>query len=236
MRNNYGLVLNSANNTSKLSGEQSGRQIAPITLKEFVPSTITYPKSALLFLEGQASRGVFILYQGEVKVSICSSEGKRLIVRFAKAGEILGLTATLTGKPHEESAETICPCQVAFVHREEFLSRLTTYTGASHAVISQVIMQYQAICDQLRTIGLLSSVHQKLAMLLLNRSDRSHSNGDSVTVTLPLTHEEIAECIGTTRETVTRALSEFKHQRLLKVNGVRLTIPSRAALETFVNA
>lgn len=216
---------------------RSLHELIPTALREFATGdpAITYPRGAILFLEGQVPRGVFLLCQGEVKLSIGSSDGKRLIVRFARAGEILGLMAALTGKAYEENAETICPCQLAFVHREEFLRLLTTYRGASHSIINQISVQYQATWEQLRTVGLLGSVHQKLARLLLNRSDRSRSNGDSVTVTLSLTHEEIAECIGSTRETVTRALSEFKHQRLVKVNGASLTIPSRTALETFVS-
>ena len=72
-------------------------------LKDFnaVKSPASYPAGALLFLEKQDSRGVFILCAGEVKLSISSSAGKTLILRIAKAGEILGLMAALSNSPYE---------------------------------------------------------------------------------------------------------------------------------------
>ncbi|HYA97919.1 MAG TPA: cyclic nucleotide-binding domain-containing protein, partial [Methylomirabilota bacterium] len=73
-------------------------QLNPATLKDFnaARTTATYPGGALLFLEKQDPRGVFVLCAGEVKLSISSSAGKTLILRIARPGEILGLMAALT--------------------------------------------------------------------------------------------------------------------------------------------
>src|ERR1700758_873338 len=97
--------------------------LPPAALQSFesIKYATAYPKGAVLFVEGQAPRGIFVLCKGRVKLSISSSDGKTLILKIAEAGEVLGLSAAVSGKPYELTAETIDPCQVDFVKREEFL-------------------------------------------------------------------------------------------------------------------
>lgn len=95
-----------------------------------VKSPAEYPAGALLFLEKQDPRGIFVLCAGEVKLSISSSAGRTLILRIAKHGEILGLMATLSGNPYEVTAETLHPCQVAFVRRDDFLQFVAKHPEA----------------------------------------------------------------------------------------------------------
>ena len=96
--------------------------LSPAALKDFdaVKSTSTYPKGAFLFMEKQDARSVFVLCEGDVKLSISSSEGRTLIMRVVRAGEILGLMAGMSGGPYEVTTETIRPCQIALVRREDF--------------------------------------------------------------------------------------------------------------------
>jgi CRP/FNR family transcriptional regulator len=157
-------------------------------------------------------------------------------MRVAKAGEILGLMAALAGSPYEVTAETIHPCQIAFVRREDFLRFVAKHPEASQGVVKQISSQYQGACEQLRTVGLATSAQEKLARLLLTWSAGMQQTREGTQIKVPLTHEEIAEFIGTTRETVTRTLSDFKVRRLVAIHGSTLMIPSRAALESFANA
>jgi CRP/FNR family transcriptional regulator, cyclic AMP receptor protein len=237
MKGPYGLELNNGCKTCKFKTASFFCQLSPTATKDFdaIKSTATYPKGALLFMEKQDARGVFVLCEGEVKLLISSSEGKTLIMRVAKAGEILGMMAALSGGPYEVTAETIRPCQVAFVRREDFQRFVAKYPEASQSVARQITMQYQAACEQLRTVGLSASAHEKLARLLLGWSAGSQQTRDGSRTKIPLTHEEIAEFIGTTRETVTRTLSDFKVRHLVAIQGSTMTIPSRAALESFAN-
>src|ERR1035441_8817682 len=169
MRGPYGLELNDGCKTCKLKAAGFFCQLPPAAVKDFdaIKSTSTYPKGALLFIERQDARGVFVLCEGEVKLSISSSEGKTLIMRVAKAGEILGLMATLSGSPYEVTAETLYPCQVAFVRREDLLRFIAKHPEASQGVVRQMSAQYQGACEQLRTVVLSASAHEKLARLLL---------------------------------------------------------------------
>jgi CRP/FNR family transcriptional regulator len=202
-------------------------------MKDFnaVRSPATYPAGAILFLEKQDPRGVFVLCAGQVKLSISSSTGKTLILRIAKPGEILGLMATMSNSPYEVTAETLHPCQVAFIRREDFLRFVTKNPEAYQGLVKQLTALYSGACEQLRTVGLSASASEKLARLLLDWSAEANDTRQGALIKLPLTHEEIAEFIGTTRETVTRTLSEFKSRQLVALQGSSLLISNRPGLE-----
>lgn len=212
--------------------------LCPSAMKDF--EAIRYfslcPPSAMLFLEHEPARGVFLLCSGEVKLSVSSSAGKTLILRIARPGELLGMTATMSGAPYEASAETLYPCQVAFIRRDEFLHFTNKYPEVYQAVIRQLNSQYNHACEQLRTVGLSSSAHEKLARLLLQWSSEGKMTKEGTQIRVPLTHEQIAECVGSTRETITRTLSDFKDRHLVMPKGATMVIPSLSALEAISGA
>ena len=234
MKAPYGMEPNEHCQTCKQRANGYFCQFSAPALKDFddVRSSATYPEGAVLFLEKQDPRGVFVLCAGEVKLSISSSGGKTLILRIARAGEVLGLTSTLAGVPYEVTAETIRPCQVAYIRRDDFLRFMAKHPEVYQGVVRQMTSLYQGACSQLRTVGLSSSATEKLARLLLDWSASGKETKEGTQVKMPLTHEEIAALIGTTRETVTRTLSEFKHKQLVELRGSNLMISNRTALET----
>jgi CRP/FNR family cyclic AMP-dependent transcriptional regulator len=201
-----------------------------------ITSPAAYPKTAMLFVEGQSPRGVFILCGGRVKLSTSSADGKSLIVRIADPGEVLGLPATITGKPYELTAEVIEPTQANFIARGDFLAFLRQHGEAALRVAQQLGETYHSAIAEMRNIGLSHSVGEKLARFLLDLSE-SHDNGKGeVKVTLTLTHEEIAQTIGASRETVTRLFGEFKRKQLMQVKGSTLIIKNKAGLESVLNS
>lgn len=213
-------------------------QLAQPVLKDLsaVRSTATYPAGAVLFIERQAPRGLFLLCAGKVKVSISSSSGKTLILRIAQPGEVLGLLAVLSGSPYEVTAETLRPCQVAFVAREDFLHLLAKHPSIVEGAVKQLSKLYNGACEQLRTVGLSASAPEKLARLILHWCSTGKQTKEGTQVKVPLTHEEIAEFIGTTRETVTRTLGDFRARSLVTIQGSNLTVADTKALATLVDA
>jgi CRP/FNR family cyclic AMP-dependent transcriptional regulator len=234
MKSPYGFESSEHCQSCKLRANGFFCQLSAPALKDFdaVRSSTSYPEGALLFLEKQEPRGIFVLCAGEVKLSISSSGGKTLILRIAKPGEVLGLMASLAGVPYEVTAETIRPCQVAYIRRDDFLHFISKHPEAYQSVVRQMTSLYQGACSQLRTVGLSASAPEKLARLLLDWSVGGKETEHGTQVKLPLTHEEIAALIGTTRETVTRTLSEFKSSHLVALHGSNLMISNRTALET----
>jgi len=199
-----------------------------------IKSTAVYPKSAMLFIEGQQPRGVFVLCAGKAKLSTSSAEGKTIITKISEAGDVLGLNATISNRPYEVTAEMIEPGQANFITRDALLHFLREYGEVAVRVAEQLSRNYYTAYEEIRTLGLTTSPSEKFAKLLLGWCD-SGGNGEPLQVKLTLTHEEIAEMIGTSRETVSRLFSEFKKRQLVQLKGSTLVIRNRAGLEKIVN-
>ena len=190
----------------------------------------TLPAGAILFVEGQASRGMFVLCSGKVNLSTTSREGKILILKTAEAGEALGLSAAISGVSYEVTAETATPCQLNFVDRKHLLEILQLHPEVGVRAAEYLSRDFQSAYRDIRDLILSRSSAGKLARLLLSLSmpqdaasieDRLHA----------MTHEEMAQRIGSSRETVTRLLSDLKKKDLIRLDGPTLVIRNRPALE-----
>jgi len=191
------------------------------------------PADAILFLEQQRSRGIYLLCEGQVKLSFTSSGGKTLVLRIAKPGEILGLLSALSGNPYEVTAEALRPCQTAFISSNDFRKFLRKHPAVFQRVASHLGWEYKVACEQLYAVGLGASICERVAKFLLNWSAEGGSPVNGTRFTIPLSHEEIAEHVGTTRESVTRTLSEFRGRGLIESHGSTFVIADRVALQEF---
>ena len=200
-----------------------------------IKSTAVYPKSAMLFIEGQQPRGVFVLCTGKAKLSTSSSEGKTIITKVSEAGDVLGLNATISNHPYEVTAEMMEPGQANFIARDALLQFLRENGEVALRVAQQLSQNYYIAYEEIRTLGLASSPAEKFAKLLLSWDSGKGKMNDPFEVKVTLTHEEIAEMIGTTRETVSRLFSDFKKRQLLQVKGSTLVIRDKFALEKMVH-
>lgn len=209
----------------------SAEPVEALNSMKFVGS---YPEGALLFVEGEQPRGVFILCKGKVKLTTTSRDGRTLIVKIAAPGEILGVSAAILGRPYEVSAETLEASQVSFVRREDFLRFLSAYTEACMHAAEQLSEKYEAAQREIRSLGLAHTTSEKLAKLIVDWSANGEETPQGMRMQVLLTHEEIAQMIGTTRETVTRLLSEFKRKKLISIKGSSFFILSMDEMREMV--
>ena len=197
--------------------------------------TNVYPAGAILFSEGQPPRGVFLICHGTAKLSISSGEGKTLITRVAEQGEILGLSSCISDTPHKTAAETLEPSQVNFVRRDDFLRYVASTGPAAMNALRQMSRDCDSGDDHIRALGLSRSAAEKLANLLLSWcQQRGKEMDDGMRVQVLMTHDDMSQLIGTSRETVTRLLRDFRDQRIVSVRGSNLIVHNRAALEALV--
>ncbi len=197
----------------------------------------SYAANVVLFSEKDPAHGIFVVMEGEVKLSINSSDGRRLSLSIARKGEIMGLASTISGNPYDTTAETLYPAKVAHVGRREFLAFLSRHPEAYQVVIEDLSRSVTRARDQLRTVGLSATAPEKLARLLLDWSEGGQTTDcGGARFRFSMTHEEIGEFIGASRETVTRTLSNFKTRRLVAFQGSMLTIPNRNALAHYAHA
>jgi len=193
-----------------------------------------YPKAATLFVEGEAPRGVFILCSGKAKLTTSSSEGKTLILRVAGPGEVLGISSAILGQPYAVSAETMEPSQVNFIRQADFLQMLHSHPDACLRSAEQLSANVQEAQREVRALGLSQSTSEKLARLVLDWSADGEQTPRGIRVKVLLTHEEIGQMLGTTRETVTRLLGDFRRKRMIEVIGASLYVAQRDALEQMI--
>jgi CRP/FNR family transcriptional regulator, cyclic AMP receptor protein len=201
-----------------------------------ISSMATYPRGAVLFVEGQEPRGVYILCNGRVKLSAGSVEGKSLILRIAEAGEIIGLPGTISNQPYELTAESLELTQTNFIRRDDFLLFLRQHGDAALRVAEMLSGIYYATCREVRYLGLSNSAAERLARFLLDLAGSSQSQNDQLRATLTLTHEEIAQMIGASRETVSRVFASFRRQNLIEVHGSVLKILDEPGLKRVLEA
>jgi CRP/FNR family transcriptional regulator len=116
------------------------------------------------------------------------------------------------------------------------LQFLREYGEVALRVAEQLSRNYYTAYEKIRTLGLTSSPSEKFAKLLLSWSPNAENVTEPAHLKLTLTHEEIAEMIGTTRETVSRLFSDFKKKQLLQLKGSTLIIRNKPALEKIVNS
>ncbi|HET7710310.1 MAG TPA: Crp/Fnr family transcriptional regulator [Thermoanaerobaculia bacterium] len=234
----YNLDIQNSCSECARSVERLFCNMSPTTMSELdsIKFTGVYPKGSILFVEGEQPRGIFILCSGRAKLTTSSTEGKTLIVKIAEPGEVLGASAAILGKPFEVCAETIEPSQVNFIKRDDFLRFLGGHSEACLHVAQQLSEKYQSAQREIRSLGLAQTTSEKLAKLLLGWCENGgDKTSKGVRLKVLLTHEEIAQMVGTTRETVTRLLSDFKRRKIVEVKGSTILVLRQAELEKMVS-
>jgi CRP/FNR family transcriptional regulator, cyclic AMP receptor protein len=207
--------------------------LTPEALEDFnsVGVLMNHARGAKLFSEGDGARNVFVMCSGQVKVSATSRDGKTMILKIGGPGDVLGLSAVLSNVPYEVTAEAIEPCMVKAIRKQEFIDFLAKHGIASMHAAQSLSGEYLTVFQDAKRLALSGSAAGRLARLLLDWA-HSVSNGKAeLRFTMALTHEEIANMAGTSRETVTRLLNQFRRSQLISIKGTALTILNPAELE-----
>jgi CRP/FNR family transcriptional regulator len=177
-----------------------------------------------------------VLCSGKVKLTASSSGGRSMIVRVAEPGEILGLSAVVSNGAYEVSAETLEPSQVNFLPRPEFLRFLEAHGEVSLRVAQHLSHEIRRAYEQLTRIALAPTARAKLAALLLEWTRREGQPSDKgIRFVLRLTHEEIGELIGSSRETVTRMLNDFRRAGWITFKGSSMSVRDPGKLEKLLS-
>ncbi len=212
-------------------------RLSPEALQEFskLRHPSIFPAGAVLLAEAQPPRGIYVVCSGRVKLSTMSREGRVLILRVAGPGEVLGLSAVMTGSACELTAETVEPCHVSFVERIRLREFLVRYPEAGVRCAEAVSREFQAAFQDVHDLVLARTSTEKLARLLLSWSEAPEAGEAEARLDSGLTHEEMAQMIGSSRETVTRLLGELRRKSLIRRDGPALIIQDRRALEALAS-
>lgn len=233
MRTPYGLEIIESCMGCKVSREGFFCRFSSTVLRSVDEAShhSIMPAGAVLFVEGQTPRGVFILCSGKVKLSTTSKEGKVLILKQSEPGEVLGLSAAISGTNYEMTAETATPCQLDFIGRQDLMALLQNQSEVGVHSALWLSREFQGAYRDIHDLVLARSSSGKLARLLLSCAPPGIRESKELHLNSAMTHEEMAQRIGSSRETVTRLLSDLKKKRLIRLEGATLVIRDRTGLE-----
>src|SRR5450631_56277 len=189
-----------------------------------------YPGNATLMTEGQIPRGVYIACSGRSKLSVEARDGKTIILKIAGDRQVLGLSAVVSGGPSLITVTTIELCQIKFIEPDRFLGLIERNSHAAVACAGMIAREVTNSFDEVYDLLLARSSTETLARLLLSWVSNEPRNRE-LRVATEFTHEEIAQMIGSSRETVTRLLSDMRRKELIRLEGATLVIPNRIALQ-----
>lgn len=197
---------------------------------EDIRLTSIYPRGTVLFAECQPADGIYLLCSGRVKISISSAVGKKTILRIQQAGSLLGVNSVFKDVPYDVTVETLERCRIDFVSRSNFMKLLDRSEAARVGVAHTLSNELSDLVEHMRSLFLSQSASERLVRLLLKWCDEQGAlEPKSVRLNPALTHEEIGQLIGVTRETVTRLFAELKRKRIVSFadNAIFVRDPNR---------
>lgn len=199
--------------------------VSPADLESIASRLIErrYPKNATIVEEGLSGDYMYVIRQGRVKVTKASEDGREKIMDFLERGAFFGEMSLLDQAPRSASVKTLEPSVLLALSRRDFLDLLRTSSDLALAVIQELTRRLREADVQASSISFLRV--QERTKGLLQRMARPEPQFGGRQVTPALTHQQIADMIGTSRETVTRAIKELKTEGWLKQEGKRYVVP-----------
>lgn len=207
--------------------------LPPEALRRFndIAREIACSGGSILFREGGPTDAIYVVSTGLVKLFAATSDGRRMILKIAKLGDVLGLSAMLNGVPHEVTAETLGPCHFKHVSQSMFLSFLEEHTGAAYTAARMLAKEHHELVFRVRHMGLSRTVAGRIAHILVDFASSEGSSKLASSFPMVLTHAEVASLAGASRETVTRLLNQFERDGIIARNNAAIRILKPAVLK-----
>ena len=188
----------------------------------------------VIFLPGDPGTSVYLLNSGRVKISRVTRDGKELTLCYLDQGELFGELCLVDGGPREDMAETMESVVVSEIPRQAFLELLESSSEVS-ARMTMLMCQRRRELERKVEDLVFKDVSAKLAELLLDLG-RQHGveHPGGVLLGVKITHQEMANLIGSTRETVSLTLSQFKRGGMIMSEGRRIILVDQQGLKGLV--
>ena len=186
----------------------------------------TYPKGSVILFQGDPGDSLYVLRQGRAKVVLIGEDGREVILGVLEPGAHFGELALIDDQPRSAHVIAMEDSQLLILRREDFRRRVEANPSVAWALLTELSRRLRRADQKIGGLVLLD-VPGRISRLLLDLSSES-TNG---TIDKPLTHQTIAQMIGASRETVSRAMKEFQQEGLIRVERRRIAVANRDALE-----
>ena len=182
-----------------------------------------FPKHATVVEEGLPGDYMYVIREGRVKVTKASDDGREKIMNFLEKGSFFGDMALLTGEVRSATVKTLEPTRLLALSRRDFIDILRQSSDLALAVIEELTNRLRETNEQASSLSF-QGVKERTRSLFERIAEADPTRGHR-RLTPPLTHQQIADMIGTSRETVTRAVKQLKDEGWLDQAGKRYVIP-----------
>ncbi|HET7187209.1 MAG TPA: Crp/Fnr family transcriptional regulator [Gemmatimonadaceae bacterium] len=185
-----------------------------------------YPKGSVILFQDDPGDSLFVLRAGRVKVVLIGEDGREVILGVLEPGAHFGELALIDDQPRSAHVIAMDDSQLLILRREDFRRRVEANPTVAWALLTELSRRLRRADVKIGGLVLLD-VPGRIARLLLDLADEAGSEA----IDKPLTHQTIAQMIGASRETVSRAMKEFQDAGLITVERRRISVGDREALE-----
>jgi len=204
------------------------REIAEV---EAISTSKRYPRGSIIFSEDEEATGFFVAISGKVKIYKLSPEGKEQILHIISTGETFAEAALFAGSTYPAFAESLAQTQVLYFSKEDFLSLIRKNPQISLNMIASLshwLRKFVSLVEELS----LKDVSTRLSKYLMDLSAKSgRSSERGIECELDISKSQLASQLGTISETLSRALRKLRDRGIIKVEGKKITILQKEALE-----
>jgi len=212
----------------EMTSEEAG-ELDRITRMESVK------KKTPIFFPGDPSQQVYLLKEGRVKISRVSEDGREVTLALLEPGEIFGELNILDDSPRDTLAEALDDSQICIVNKELFLSMIQKKPEFSFRLTKLIGLRLKRIESRVEDL-VFRDVPARLAHLLLELSkDYGKATKDGIQLQIKITHQEMANLIGSIRETVSAVLGDFKREGSIAFEGRSIVLLKPEALKKRIN-
>jgi len=189
---------------------------------------LTFKKGETIFHEGMNPSGIFIVQEGHLKKFSLGADGKEHIFYIYQRGEVLGHHAVLSSEPYSDTSVTMDDCKLAFIPKEDFLEAVHSSHSFTQTLLENISHEFGVFVNRSKILAQ-HSVRERTAIALLILNERNIENYNS-SIPIRLPRMDLANLIGTTKETLVRVLHDLKEEKVVSTEGLSITILDRNEL------
>jgi CRP/FNR family cyclic AMP-dependent transcriptional regulator len=179
-----------------------------------------FPKNTILFSKGDESDSLYIVCSGKAKVIARDEQGKEIVLSVIGPGEYFGEMAALDGAPRSATIVTKEPTEILIIHREDFRRSLSSSPDLMFNLLRVLLERLRKADEQIESLAFMN-VYGRVASLLMQEAE---PQGDKWVIRETLTHQEIADMVGSSRETVSRTIRELQEAGDISIERKKITI------------
>ncbi|MBF7082440.1 Crp/Fnr family transcriptional regulator [Desulfallas sp. Bu1-1] len=193
-----------------------------------------YQKGRIIFMEGEPGEAVFFVKSGRIKVTKQTGDGREHILHFINPGEVFAEVVMFDNGTYPATAEVIEDCTVGLIRNADMEKIISNNPGIALGLLKIMARRLRISQQQLIELALLDTTRRAASMLLFLASEQGRQTEQGILIDISLTNQDLANLIGTSRETANRILNDFKRQKAIEVKRGQVTILDKYKLKSWL--